>query len=103
MPNNMQQLDADRLTELWNDPRVSRDDLCRCLNASYSKIRKSAILLGLESNRMGCNTGRRPEDPTPEEIEARCEMIRSAWSDDERTLRSGRLPRALLLQTGVGR
>lgn len=98
--NNTAPLDPVRLTELWNDPSIASDEMCRLLNASFTKVRKSAIALGLHSNRMGCNTGRRPEDPTPEEIEARCLAIREGWTPEEYAARSGRIPKALSLVYG---
>jgi len=91
--NNLAELDAGHLIALWMDTSLCNDEVCKRLACSFSKARSAAKRLGLPTARMGCNTGRRPDDPSPEEIAERCREIQARWTDEERNDRAGVAPR----------
>ena len=93
--NNMDELDASRVIALWMDTNLANDEVASLLACSFSKVRTTAKKLGLPLARMGCNTGRRPKDPTESEIAARCLEIQARWTDEERNERAGVTPRIL--------
>lgn len=93
--NNMTVLDPARVIDLWMNTDLCNDEVCRLLACSFNKVRTAAKKLGLPLARMGCNTGRRPEDPTEEEIAQRCLEIQARWTDEERHDRAGIAPRLL--------
>ena len=93
--NNMSPLDPDRVIALWMNPSLCNDEVCERLNCSFTKVRSAAKRLGLPLARLGCKTGNRPRNPTPDEIAAACREIQSTWTDEERNARAGVSPRLL--------
>lgn len=93
--NNMATLDPDLVVELWMNPAICNDEVCERLGCSFTKVRAAAIRLNLPTARLGCNTGRRPADPTEAEIAAACREIQAGWTDEERNARAGVSPRIL--------
>lgn len=101
--NNMTPLDPARVVDLWLDTTLGRDDICELLGCSYTKVRTVALDLGLPSARLGGNTGRRPADPTPDEIASACREIQAGWTDEERNARAGVSPRLHVFSYTEGR
>jgi len=90
---NSSTLDPNRVVALWLDTTLGKDDICELLGCSYTKVRRAALELGLPSARLGGNSGRRPEDPTRDEIATACQEIQAGWTDEERNSRAGVSPR----------
>jgi len=91
-------IDVTKLIEAWMTPELSDADVAAVCGCSFSRCRKEAIEQGLPTARRGCaNNGRRPEDPTPDEIAEACLEIQKGWTVQQRHDRAGMAPRLLTM------
>ncbi len=75
--------------------RLDDFDIAEALGRYEHEVRFRRLALGYDRNKFcrGPCADRMPDDPTPEEIVAKCAQIKSKWTNEERQRRSNEGPR----------
>lgn len=74
----------EKFRRLWRDESVTIQDIAEVYGIGKTTAVSTAKRLGLGGKARASQLvfGRRPEDPTPEQIEQRCAAIRATWTEE---------------------